>query len=99
MQKSRHNNAPKSDGFAAAGKVEDIDLLFLVISALGGEHDLPAVRAPVGVALTAIAGSQSPWRGAGVGRHDPQVRDVTVLLVRRFGDREYDPSSVGRRHG
>src|SRR5215207_8862712 len=65
-------------GFAA-GRRDDVDLVALVVAALGGEGDVLAVRRPDGAGVLAGAVGELLLRRA-VGGEQPQVGAAVVLV-------------------
>ena len=84
---------------APARHVEDVDLRHLVVLTLGREGQAAAVRAPRRPRLASPARGQAARGRARVGGHDPEVRDLLLLVVRGLGDGDDHPSAVGRDGG
>ena len=83
----------------AAAQVEEIQLLRLIALALGREHEPRPVRAPGHAALAARRARETTRRLALARLHGdhPQVRDLRLRVVGRFGDRGDHPLAVGAR--
>jgi hypothetical protein len=80
---------------AAVHHVDYVNLRRLVVSAPGRERHAGAVLAP-SHAVFAAGCAREPARGrTAVGRHDPQVAGLLLVVVGRFEHRHHGPGAVG----
>ena len=79
----------------AAAEIEHVDLLRLVVLALGGKSDTSGVGTPYRIAFGALARGETARRAAAaIGGHEPEVAAPLVFLVGRLCHRGDEPAAI-----